>query len=91
MDLSKANFYSFIDQYADITGASPSTAVTSVAFAIWLKSPFLTVYLQISGIRPALLTLTLWPMVLLRIRKNPTSAALTELSQNLLRMRKAKM
>ncbi|MCQ7723753.1 hypothetical protein NP177_28395, partial [Salmonella enterica] len=36
MDLSKANFYSFIDQYADITGASPSTAgnVRSVCYLV---------------------------------------------------------
>ncbi|GIZ99870.1 hypothetical protein ECV0102_02190 [Enterobacter cloacae] len=36
MDLSKANFYNFIDQYAEITGASPSTAgnVRSVCYLV---------------------------------------------------------
>ncbi|HBZ74140.1 MAG TPA: hypothetical protein DEO80_01660 [Leclercia adecarboxylata] len=36
MDLSKANFYRFIDKYVEITGASPSTAgnVRSVCYLV---------------------------------------------------------
>ncbi|EBB6672395.1 hypothetical protein G3Z16_004585 [Salmonella enterica] len=64
MDLSKANFYSFIDQYADITGASPSTAgnVRSVCYLVkeslsdsvpadkWDTSGIINTYVMANGI-----------------------------------------
>lgn len=64
MDLSKANFYKFIDHYVEITGASPSTAgnVRSVCYLVknfisdtstadtWDTSGIVNTYVMANGI-----------------------------------------
>ncbi|EOX8956813.1 hypothetical protein [Enterobacter pasteurii] len=64
MDLSKANFYNFIDQYVEITGASPSTAgnVRSVCYLVkdyisdtatadtWDTNSIINTYVMANGI-----------------------------------------
>lgn len=64
MDLSKANFYRFIDKYVEITGASPSTAgnVRSVCYLVkdsipdtenadnWDTNGIINTYVMINGI-----------------------------------------
>ncbi|HDT3786033.1 hypothetical protein P0240_16630 [Enterobacter cloacae] len=64
MDLSKSNFYNFIDQYVEITGASPSTAgnVRSVCYLVkayisdtatadtWDTNSIINTYVMANGI-----------------------------------------
>ncbi|ADF61254.1 hypothetical protein [Enterobacter cloacae] len=64
MDLSKANFYNFIDQYVEITGASPNTAgnVRSVCYLVkdyisetatadtWDTNSIINTYVMANGI-----------------------------------------
>lgn len=64
MELSKANFYKFIDQFAEITGASPSTAgnVRSVCYLVkdnisdnstadtWDTNSIINTYVMANGI-----------------------------------------
>ncbi|WP_447841261.1 hypothetical protein [Enterobacter ludwigii] len=64
MDLSKANFYNFIDHYVEITGASPNTAgnVRSVCYLVkeyisetatadtWDTNSIINTYVMMNGI-----------------------------------------
>ncbi|HDR2546041.1 TPA: hypothetical protein QCI30_002811 [Enterobacter ludwigii] len=64
MDLSKSNFYNFINQYVEITGASPSTAgnVRSVCYLVkdyisdtttadtWDTNSIINTYVMANGI-----------------------------------------